>query len=84
MGADGYDFSGHVSSQAAARGPGGGRVYSRQVALPELAARDTIPAERGFHPTGSCLLSKIETLNTKNENVLLKTPPASLSFIVIR
>ena len=37
-----------------------------------LRAEDPDPSERGFQPTGSYQLSDIETVNSKNGNVLLQ------------
>ena len=43
-----------------------------------LWAQGKEEGERGFVPTGSYQLSEIETVNTKNGNVLLQVPLASL------
>ena len=43
-----------------------------------LWAQDTKVAERGLQVTGSYRLGEIETVNTKNGNVLLRVPLASL------
>ena len=43
-----------------------------------LWAQNTEVPERGFQPTGSYRLSDIETVNTKNGNVMLRVPLAAL------
>ena len=43
-----------------------------------LRAQDTKVAERGLQVTGSYRLGEIETVNTKNGNVMLRVPLASL------
>lgn len=53
--------------------PVGAQTGSSQT--PQL---DRIAPERGFVPGGSYRLSEIETVNTKNGNVLLRVPLASL------
>ena len=46
--------------------------------MPALRAQDTEVPERGLQVTGSYRLGEIETVNTKNGNVLLSVPLASL------
>ena len=48
------------------------------LAVPDLWAQDTEVAERGLQVTGSYRLGDIETVNTKNGNVMLRVPLASL------
>ena len=43
-----------------------------------LRAEGPDPSERGFQPTGSYQLSDIETVNSKNGNVLLRVPLTAL------
>lgn len=45
---------------------------------PALWAQGKEAGQRGFQPTGSYQLSEIETLNTRNGNLLLSVPLASL------
>ena len=46
---------------------------------PGLWAQDTEVPERGLQVTGSYRLGDIETINTKNGNVMLSVPLASLA-----
>ena len=48
------------------------------LAVPDLWAQDTEVAERGLQVTGSYRLGDIETVNTKNGNVMLRVPLALL------
>jgi hypothetical protein len=52
-------------------------VFMLSATSEALAQQDTIP-QRGFHPAGSYALTDLETINTRNGNLIFRIPLVSL------